>query len=36
MRRPRLTRPIAAALKSAACILDGQAETLNWDSGIQK
>tara|TARA_R100001594_G_scaffold33615_3_gene62364 strand:+ start:204 stop:458 length:255 start_codon:yes stop_codon:yes gene_type:complete len=36
MRRPRLTRPIAAALKSAACILDGEAETLNYDSGIKQ
>ena len=36
MRRPRLTRPIAAALKSAAIVLGGQAETLNFDSGIQQ
>tara|TARA_R100001594_G_scaffold27035_1_gene51761 strand:- start:544 stop:798 length:255 start_codon:yes stop_codon:yes gene_type:complete len=34
MRRPRLTRPIAAALRDAAMVLEGEAQTLNYDSGI--
>tara|TARA_R100000655_G_C2862420_1_gene171747 strand:+ start:223 stop:477 length:255 start_codon:yes stop_codon:yes gene_type:complete len=36
MRRPRLTRPIAAALSNAAMVLEGEAQTLNYDSGIQE
>lgn len=33
MRKPRLTKNVAAALKNAAVVLNGEAEALDFDAG---